>query len=481
MTKNPFTQPEDLKPWLEQSPKYLSSREKSLHQFLKYRQSKQIFYSPISIFMNTFHKYTLSTLVAGVILSSTVGAFAAETLAPEQYKPSSVFNFSANKQADKNPYTALAPDENNFVGNLTDANLALKFPKQINGQKISFSKSQVPKFQEYNISTEDGMFAINITASRENFGSTEAAQNSQKLTREELREKTGWLVTEAEISDITLSDVKYKKSTTLKEVTFRYKDIFYRVIEGNEMAKNKIELNQIQLQFNSLVTSNFSPELNTDYTQGGLRTTKLEELSLNYNNKLTKSESTGNNPMASSTINLTNYELNSEGSRNTDSNPNNASVNVIANSINSNEIKKNKQEVISDLEQEVKRLENDLGGKSLVEIVKQQLERVKSTPEEDFAYNKIDTNTISYLSPELKAEIKEGTVYLRKESAKENVLITTTNEMVDGKEISKEIKGNIPANETLIFQTKSGKNYSITITNSKVVNSDFNLMISIAK
>jgi hypothetical protein len=270
MTQNPFTQPEDLEPWLEQSQKYSASREKSLHTFLKHRQSKQISYSPISIFMNTFHKYTLSTLVAGVILSSTVGALAAETLAPEQYKPSSIFNFSANKQADKNPYTALAPDENNYVANLDSCDLALKFPKSIENQNLYYSKLQSDQKKDgagYAIS-KGGEFLFSIAClEKDEFGILPPDIKLKNLSVNDLRERTGWLITQANISEI--KEYSHDQAST---INFKYNSKYYSVAASQTSSIKNVN-NLIQIQFNSLVTNKISdnlPSLPTNKLNNGL-------------------------------------------------------------------------------------------------------------------------------------------------------------------------------------------------------------------
>ena len=79
-------------------------------------------------------------------------------------------------------------------------------------------------------------------------------QNAKKITKQELRELTGWFVTEADINDI------YQTEDFL---SFKFQDKFYSINANFSNSENLKGIfgNQIQLQFNSLVKNEANVEI----------------------------------------------------------------------------------------------------------------------------------------------------------------------------------------------------------------------------
>jgi hypothetical protein len=277
MSKNPFSQEEDnLQIWLKNSNEFKKLSQK---EWIKSRQ-KIHFQSKFNIFMSTknfFHKLNRTAVVGlGIVLFSTTVGVGAQIAAPNDFKPSQLIkestkstqNFSANKQADKNPYTALAPDENNYVANLENCDLALKFPKVYKGRPLVVNKIEYQDSSRYNIfygdpndmdvtkDDYDMNFEIGCRTTKIDYyinedGSPDRDIKSNKLTVSQLREQTGWLITEGKLNDIE----EHEKNYQLLDRSFSFNGKYYLLTANSEFDRH------IQLQFNSLVGNEFSNDI----------------------------------------------------------------------------------------------------------------------------------------------------------------------------------------------------------------------------
>lgn len=438
MTKNPFTEPEDLQPLLEQSQKYTISREKSLQNFLQSRNLQPTFYNLISIFMNTLHKYTAATFVVGILIFSTVGTLAVENFAPIEYKPSTIF--SNNKQKDKDPYTALAPDNNNYVANLENCDLALKYPRQVNGKNTEFLKvnngysintvMDKDKLQtdlySFSVSCHDyiGEDLVSFLEENKGKGDTPFFENlkTTNLTNEDLRNKTGWLVTQKSLSDI--SEITYETKDSQQKIltnyTLKFKNgnKFYQ-IQGNFDKK------EVQLQFNSVTTNKLSADiLKAKKQDGSVAANCLEDLNITYNSSLLKFEN--------STIKDANLSINNNTSAKVESSVNPASVNIIC---------ENRPENIS----------ND-----------------------GFELVKLDINKIPFISASFKGTINPNSVFERMYK-----LESKPDGMTEGKyQIMIDNHLNLKKTKEIHFTTDK-KGYYISVTNPTIVEKEFNLKIDL--
>lgn len=320
--KNPFNKEEPLQTWFEQDKFYQHSNGRDLGKLkVKLNYKPSIFMSLQDSYLKTIQAITkhaiLATLVMLIALGG-VGASAAQILAPEAYKPSSIiqktFNpkdFETNKQPDKNPYTALKPDQNNDVTKLDKCDLAIKYPKQIGQTPIKI-------FNDYNTDPAFASFRIydgyQFTDQYSNQGSKQDAEKNVKLegmyvdcvntdyqkarliemginvesytqllSKAQLQQMTGWFITEADISNIRFWDNGYG----LISLSFDFRDKSYNMNfidqiareEGKkaEAKKDPISLqsitstgyferpgifgNQVQIQFNSLVENEASTDV----------------------------------------------------------------------------------------------------------------------------------------------------------------------------------------------------------------------------
>ncbi len=335
--QNPFTREEELKYWFELDPSYNNLMQS------RYRENFKQDSNPIIMsIQNTITYFTKHAVLASLLLFislGSVGTFAAELALPNELKPSTAIKnlFAANTQPDTDPYTRLVFDGQNDVVSLDRCDLAVKYPKKI--KEDSFSPTYSPNMNPElpSISTLDFFpssrptdtnyapnsslkidcyDANNQTAMKLSELNTPKFYNSEfrdqrekldqeivepkattakNITKDQLREKYGWFITEADLKNIYVSTIttetpayNYYVSETEKEqvdlgggnfqaipktinqlvepkemitfnkdiVTFEYDSLLYQ-IQLTNTHPNKYEPvlagNQIQLQFNSLV------------------------------------------------------------------------------------------------------------------------------------------------------------------------------------------------------------------------------------
>ena len=267
---------------------------------------------------NFFHKLNRTAVVGlGIVMFSTTLGVSAQIAAPEQYKPSTIFNFSANKQADKNPYTALAPDENNYVANLESCDLALKFPKSIENQNLYYSKVESDQNKDgkwYGIYRGgEPLPVLDIQCSEEKpklkddemnwnqsiEGDWRGDVRLRELSVNDLREATGWFITQADINEV----IEYSYSNLGEDfiyISFKYNSKYYTITSNKGSVKNINNL--IQIQFNSLVTNKISanlPSLLTNKLNNG-----MDKIETSFAKGLISVSDESNNPDFASSISI---------------------------------------------------------------------------------------------------------------------------------------------------------------------------------
>jgi hypothetical protein len=288
--KNPFENEENLQDWLQKDEFYLQSKRTDYLNFRKSIKTPGIFMSLQETYLNIVNNITKHSITATLIMLfalGSVGASAAELFAPEDYKPSTVAqktfnpkNFETNKQKEKNPYTALKPDENNNVASLDQCYLAVKYPKDIQNIKISIQRNSDVNiimqgtFNTFTVFTDipigsDTKYAtgstnwirIECTQNKKTLP-LEGLQNGIGISKEELRQKTGWFIAQADLKEIEY--IETLNGTML--VQFFYNGMYYQIDSALETEENKANNwilfgNQIQIQFNSLVENEANSQI----------------------------------------------------------------------------------------------------------------------------------------------------------------------------------------------------------------------------
>jgi|LakMenEpi03Aug12_release.lakeMendotaPanAssembly.Ray.scaffolds.fasta_scaffold183268_1 hypothetical protein len=377
MSKNPFQEEESLLFWLKSSSQYQKKQAQNLHKFRsKNFTSKNpfiTFFMQIKTLLHLTYKSTALAVLGGILFTGTV-AVAAQTLAPNEYKPSEFFkkstqNFSANKLPDKDPYTALAPDENNFVANLESCDLALKYPKEIKGIKSVYSSSETddPRNSisnyEINFNTLEPIPKPNLELGHPEYSKTlykmsginffcqniqpksafDSDENSlentlptkQNITKNELQNKTGWLITEVDIKNIQLvkgsgiykdtavnpdTGMSYETGETyqtlyLNEILeFDYNNKNYTVnLERFRNDQTFVDFKDFQLQFSSLTNNKFSDNLPQKYEKNGsFASSCLSKLLTSYPVDYSFATTVGNTPFFDDLNSKSIYNYNSK-------------------------------------------------------------------------------------------------------------------------------------------------------------------------
>jgi hypothetical protein len=95
LPKNPFQENEDWQSWLENDSFYLRSKKQSFQKYINSFPTKNNFFMSIQEkYLQTVHFITKNAVLATVIMIiaiTTVGAVAAELVAPQEFKPSNLF------------------------------------------------------------------------------------------------------------------------------------------------------------------------------------------------------------------------------------------------------------------------------------------------------------------------------------------------------------------------------------------------------
>src|SRR6476646_2955223 len=103
---NPFQHDENLRPWFELDREYQDFTRQTLRRYLLNQkpQTNQLMTTKPNfrqLFANLTHNVVAAS-VAGLLILTAISASAAQLVAPEEYKPSTLVKnlFSANKQTD---------------------------------------------------------------------------------------------------------------------------------------------------------------------------------------------------------------------------------------------------------------------------------------------------------------------------------------------------------------------------------------------
>ncbi|MEI6728210.1 MAG: hypothetical protein WCK98_01065 [bacterium] len=298
--KNPFTQEEGLQAWLENDTDYQKAKLK-VKNTLRLNKT-YTFMSSNNPYINFVNYITKHAILATLIMFLAVGSLSAsalETFGPNQYKPSTISKnlFNSNKQPDKDPYTALKADSNNEVASLDACDISVKFAKQINGKNVevynekryqgndqinyftlSDSYEYTREFTNQIIKGEKPNVAFssfNLSCDKIDVFSEFIGYNVTKLTVQELREKTGWLITEASLGDIYKAEGG--KADPSNYIYFKYNGTRYNISYLNKEYTDtfnpvkilpQIQPEQVQIQFNSIVKNQSTkPVLDKPETQ----------------------------------------------------------------------------------------------------------------------------------------------------------------------------------------------------------------------
>jgi hypothetical protein len=289
----------------------------------KYRIYKQKYYQLYPTFFMSLHtnylnfvhfvtKNAIAATAICLIALTAVSASAAQLVAPVEYRPSTIAsNFFANKQVDKNPYTALKPDGNNDVVSMDKCDLSVKYPKNADNKNLFFTsfgdniksnmkEADIPtpslldismpkddldldNLPEENTFYSPNSFYLSFENEQKNINNTGLnilcgtrdevkikLQNNNReftnTTKEELLKKYGWFVTQSNLENIRESLVGFgtdqqKNSYSEAMIIFEYAGKTF--ILTNSLVNNKptVNFNQIQFQFNSLVKNEANKEI----------------------------------------------------------------------------------------------------------------------------------------------------------------------------------------------------------------------------
>lgn len=347
-TPNPFNQTDYLTEVIKSDNNYQASKKESFNQFTTQYKEQGLFIneSKPSIFMKMFKICTThSTAFAlGLIIAGgAVGASAAENYAPQNYKPSVIFNelFKINKQTQKNPYTKLTADNENNVIVSKKCDVAIKYPKQISGEKIGVILQQPDRnnptiiesinfdaSRQLESAINDSAIPINnlsLTCRTSDFYSNDdPASNWIPVNKDILRKYTGWFIAiENDITEFKMA--KTQIGEQFQTFKFKFKDKFYDlsfhtrenlkpILESDEGSnfylKNKgLFGEQIQIQFNSLISSDSNIIL--DYQASSSSASTSSSLSVNsealnivksVNQNLNSSNNSNNSTQKTSSI-----------------------------------------------------------------------------------------------------------------------------------------------------------------------------------
>jgi len=314
--KNPFQNEQWLASTLiAQNPDVVKLSKQTYKNF--YLKTKKMSQSKFN-FVQFLTKHTFIAGFVVILIFGTVGASAAEAFAPKEFKPSQIINktfnpkdFESNKQPDKNPFTALKPDEKNDVVISEKCDLAVKYPKKVEDTKIQIYNNLNPdlaytsfiiydgyqyteQYSNENGKLEaekkvklDGLYIDCVDSQYQKNKLTESRiypENYTKpLTKSELQQQTGWFLTEADITNIRFWDngygsinlsfdfkgktynMNYTDPTAranAKEVQAKRDTIsFQTIVNTGYFDRPGVFGNQIQIQFSSLVTNEANQQI----------------------------------------------------------------------------------------------------------------------------------------------------------------------------------------------------------------------------
>lgn len=314
LPKKNITNPFETEDWFSQ----IASRDESVkisaqNSYLKFNQlqkkSQPSFQTVYLRFVNSITRHAFLSTIIMLLVVGTLGASAAEAFAPSSSKPSEVVKkitqqVVVNKVPDANPYTSLKADSNYNVSKLDECDLAIKYPsslKSVKNDDLPVSIQYSPKVDSSNYLAGATIVTPENLADRKNpysglsqshyfslgcydqnytpKDSDQATFSTEPMTKEDLKSKFGWFITQSDITEIKQMkfDDNVSKGTNYKgynQITFKFKNKFYYL---NFQERNPLKQdftpdelkyynpdyfnfkgifgNQVQLQFNSQVNN----------------------------------------------------------------------------------------------------------------------------------------------------------------------------------------------------------------------------------
>jgi RNA polymerase sigma factor (sigma-70 family) len=249
---NPFDSEENLKPLFELNACYTNSFQRDWRKNFK-PNFKPNSNPLIMTIQNTITYFTKHAVVASLLLLislGSVGAVAAELALPTEYKPSTQIKnlFAVNTQPDTDPYTRLVYDDNNNVVSIDRCDLAVKYPRQ-GDKKLTFNPTYSPSindaypsdvslnfypnqrptdtnympnsaltidcYSSNNVSVEQlvSTYKPSVNSSEFRDDNSKLSQKdfpitTTKLSKEDLRDKYGWFITEGDLTNITVQNLE---------------------------------------------------------------------------------------------------------------------------------------------------------------------------------------------------------------------------------------------------------------------------------
>lgn len=289
-SNNPFESEENLKTIFSTSTQYQDKKKAAMQNYYKINESQ---FKNTNFMSNLYNKtiqlfskhVAITTILLGLVLT-TVSVSATQLIAPNNYKPTSIIQnsykniFGKNDQVEKDPFTALKPDENNDVVSVSDCDLSIKYPKSIAGMKVDSFDLDSDYYVDKSIS---GVSLYNLPDLNKSYNdqirlnqfSVACSDKSQIFSPEryspisigDIRKATGWFITiETDLKNVQVSKISSEENNPFVEYYFEYKNKFYTVQTVDKELLQKydeqfignrggITQNQVQIQFNSLVTN----------------------------------------------------------------------------------------------------------------------------------------------------------------------------------------------------------------------------------
>jgi hypothetical protein len=285
--KNPFDREDWFSEVVKSNDSIMSSSRKAFLQFqTKYNPQSMTKFQKVLTFFTT---HTITAIVTASICLGGIATFAAQQVAPEQYKPSTVVSnlFKNNKVQQTNPNTPLVSDAQNDVISYNECGISIKYPKYVNGksiralnQKIQGSDDKIINIAEFNNNfdmsvsndknydffySEIEPISVWCVKDQTNIENKELIQTkdftsriieSRVITNEQLQNLTGWFlagsnkIKNIKIEKTEITDSINKSITINTDLSFEYENFLYMV--GNLDDKKPLSFNQIQIQFNDV-------------------------------------------------------------------------------------------------------------------------------------------------------------------------------------------------------------------------------------
>lgn len=263
-----------------------------------------------------FMTKNILTILATSLLILGVSGATAQAFAPDNLKPTALYQklFAANKQVERDPYTSLKPDTNNFVSKLDQCDLSLKYPQSLaDGSTLAVYRESYGLKEEnplliesFSLRTEfdpfkkNTSFNFDVECFKPEYQVPSSGLPIKLLTKQELQDKTGWFITQADIKDIRSTENISYGSVVGKgaRIEFIFKNKKYLISSVDKTLK-ALEITSADLKYYS------GGKLPNDFTENsnGVFSNQVQiqfdSLIDNQNNKETKVSSTENNKNSS--------------------------------------------------------------------------------------------------------------------------------------------------------------------------------------